>query len=113
MTTGPITIADLTRDGKLLEIGCLGCGRHVYVDASRSGLLEWPPVPEVSARFVCSRCGALNQPTIRSTPGRTTGLLVCYSWVGICTPLGLNRAVRRHAQEAASQLTFGHKRVTL
>ncbi len=58
-----LTIGDLKRDGKLLEIGCLGCGRHIYVDAARAGLPEWLPVPEAAARLVCSQCGALNQPT--------------------------------------------------
>lgn len=62
MITGTVTIADLIRAQKLLEIGCLGCGRHVYVDAARSGLPAWLPVPEASTRLVCSGCGALNQP---------------------------------------------------
>jgi hypothetical protein len=63
LPSGPVTIADLIREGKLLEIGCLGCGRHVYVDAAKSDLPAWLAVPEASKRLVCSVCGALNQPT--------------------------------------------------
>ena len=59
---GPVTIADLTHDGKLLEIGCLGCGRHVYVDAACVGLPNDLPVPNAAARLACSGCGAINQP---------------------------------------------------
>ena len=60
---GPVTIADLTRDGKLLEIGCLGCGRHVYVDAADVRLPNDLSVPNAAARLACSGCGAINQPT--------------------------------------------------
>ena len=62
MASGPVTIADLIRDDKLLEIGCLGCGRHVYVDAAASGLAKCLPVPNAAARLACSQCGAINQP---------------------------------------------------
>ena len=58
----PVTIGDLKRDGKLLEIGCLGCGRHVYVDAASCGLPQSLPVPNAAARLVCSACGARNRP---------------------------------------------------
>jgi hypothetical protein len=79
MASGAVTIADLIRDDKLLEIGCLGCGRHVYVDAAGPGLPEWLPVPDASARLVCSQCGALNQPswhTIYARPdARAPGVL--------------------------------------
>jgi hypothetical protein len=37
-----------------VTIGCLGCGRHVYVDAAKSGFPAWLAVPEVPARLVCS-----------------------------------------------------------
>jgi hypothetical protein len=61
-TAWPLTIADLIREGKLLEIGCLGCGRHVYVDAAGVGLPSDLPVPNAAARLACSGCGAINQP---------------------------------------------------
>jgi len=60
---GPVTIADLIRYGKLLEIGCLGCGRHVYVYAAGVGLPGSLPVPKAAARLACSGCGAINQPS--------------------------------------------------
>lgn len=31
---GPVTIGDLRREGKALEIGCLNCDRDEYVDAN-------------------------------------------------------------------------------
>jgi hypothetical protein len=49
----PVTFADLIRDRKLLEIGCLGCGRHVYVDAAEVGLPYSLPVPSAAARLPC------------------------------------------------------------
>jgi hypothetical protein len=30
--SGPVTIGDLKREGRLLEIGCMACNRHLYVD---------------------------------------------------------------------------------
>jgi hypothetical protein len=60
---GPITIGDLKRSGQLLEIGCLGCGRHLYVNAAGVGLPDNQPVPEVARRLACTGCGAINQPT--------------------------------------------------
>jgi len=32
--TGPVTISDLRRDGKLLEVGCTRCWNVRYVDAA-------------------------------------------------------------------------------
>jgi hypothetical protein len=75
----PVTIADLICDGKLLEIGCLGCGRHVYVEPVTCGLPLWLPVPRAAARLACSGCGAINQDTwhpIYARPdGRVPGVL--------------------------------------
>jgi hypothetical protein len=59
----PVTIADLKRDSKLLEVGCLACGRHLYIDAAGAGLPDELPVPQVAARLTCSGCKAINQPT--------------------------------------------------
>lgn len=58
---GPVTIADLKRDGKLLEIGCMGCNRHVYIDPASIALPDNQPVPTAAARLVCSVCGASNR----------------------------------------------------
>jgi hypothetical protein len=59
--SGPVTIADLKRDGKLLEIGCLACSRHLYVDPASVGLPDHQPVPSAAARLRCSVCGATNR----------------------------------------------------
>ena len=63
MAPGPVTVGDLKRAGKLLEIGCLGCGRHLYVDPAGVDLPDRLPVPQTAARLACSGCGAINQPT--------------------------------------------------
>ncbi len=63
MQSGPVTIADLANSGKLLEIGCLACSRHLFVDPASLGLPPDLPVPNVAGRLACSRCGAINQET--------------------------------------------------
>jgi hypothetical protein len=54
----PVTIGDLIRQGKLLEVHCGACRpeRHIYVDAGSLGLPKRMPVPEVAKHLVCSRC---------------------------------------------------------
>jgi hypothetical protein len=59
----PVTIGDLIKIGKLLEIHCGACrpARHLYIDA---GGLDLPKrVPEVANHLVCSVCGAKNNDT--------------------------------------------------
>jgi hypothetical protein len=70
------TVSDLSRSGKLLEIGCRACSRHIFVAPVSLGLPLSLPVPEPSARLVCSRCGALSRHGIRSGQGSTPGCLV-------------------------------------
>jgi hypothetical protein len=64
--SGPLTIGDLIRDGKLLEVGCLACKRHLYIDPASVGLPHDLAFPHIAGRLKCSRCGAVNTPT--STP---------------------------------------------
>jgi hypothetical protein len=61
----PVTIGDLIREGKLLEIHCSSCRpeRHLYIEASRLDLPKRLPVPEVASHLVCSVCGARNSET--------------------------------------------------
>src|SRR5680860_1282269 len=47
---GLVTIGDLKRSRRLLEIGCRACGRHVYVEAGGVGLSDTLPVSGVGAR---------------------------------------------------------------
>ena len=54
---GPVTIGDLRREGKALEIGFLNCNRHEYVGAKSIKLPNAYPVFRVAARLRCSRCG--------------------------------------------------------
>jgi hypothetical protein len=58
----PVTIGDLIRQGKLLEVHCSNCRpeRHLYIDAESLGLPKRMPVPEVAGHLVCSKCGATN-----------------------------------------------------
>jgi hypothetical protein len=61
----PVTIGDLIRDGKLLEVHCGNCrpARHLYIDASSLDLPKRLPVPEVANHLVCSVCGIKNSDT--------------------------------------------------
>jgi hypothetical protein len=58
----PVTIGDLARDGKLLEVECSACrpSRHLYIEPLSLGLPKRMPVPEVADHLVCSVCGARN-----------------------------------------------------
>jgi hypothetical protein len=61
----PVTIGDLIRDGKLLEVHCGNCrpARHLYIDAESLDLPKRLSVPEVASHLVCSVCGAKNSDT--------------------------------------------------
>jgi hypothetical protein len=69
-TNGPVTIADLSRKGELLEVGCMRCGRHGYFEIERlrrsksNRSPDWLPVPKVRDQLRCSNCGARNRGTI-------------------------------------------------
>lgn len=63
MAFRPVTIGDLKRTGKLLELACMGCARHLYIDPASLPLPDVLPVPETAARLACSQCGAINQET--------------------------------------------------
>jgi hypothetical protein len=61
----PVTIGDLIKSGKLLEVSCSSCrpARHLYIDAGSLDLPKRLPVPEVASHLVCSVCGARNGET--------------------------------------------------
>jgi hypothetical protein len=61
----PVTIGDLIREGKLLEVHCGGWRpeRHLYLDPEILRLHKRMPVPEVARHLVCSICGARNSET--------------------------------------------------
>ena len=61
----PVTIGDLIREGKLLEIHCGNCrpGRHLYLNPEILRLPKRMPVPEVAGHLVCSKCSARNSET--------------------------------------------------
>jgi hypothetical protein len=58
----PVTIEDLIRDGKLLEVHCGNCrpARHLYIDAGSLDLPKRLPVPQIADHLVCCVCGAKN-----------------------------------------------------
>jgi hypothetical protein len=60
----PVTIGDLIKSGKLLEVHCSSCrpARHLYIDAG-SDLPRRLPVPQIADHLVCSSCGARNTDT--------------------------------------------------
>jgi hypothetical protein len=59
---GPVTMGDLRRNGKALEIGCMNCNRHEYVDPHSIKLPDELPVPKVADRLRRTRCGFRNSP---------------------------------------------------
>jgi hypothetical protein len=61
----PVTVGELIREGKLLEVHCGNCrpARHLYIDAGSLDLPKRLPVPEVANHLVCSVCGARNSDT--------------------------------------------------
>jgi hypothetical protein len=58
----PVTVGDLIREGKLLEVHCSSCrpARHLYIAVGSLDLPKRMPVPEVADHLVCSLCGAKN-----------------------------------------------------
>ena len=60
-----MTIGDLIREGKLLEVHCGNCRpeRHLYLNPEILRLPKRMPVPEVARHLVCSKCGARNSET--------------------------------------------------
>src|SRR5262245_5647428 len=58
LTFKPVTIGDLIREGKLLEVHCSSCRpeRHLYIDAGSLDLPKRMPVPDVANHLVCSKC---------------------------------------------------------
>ena len=61
----PVTIGDLIRDGRLLDVHRGNCRpeRHLYLNPEILRLPNRMPVPEVAGHLVCSKCGARNSET--------------------------------------------------
>jgi hypothetical protein len=57
MTTGPVTLDDLHREGRLLWCYCAGCCHEVEVPPLALGLPGDLAVPYVARQLKCSRCG--------------------------------------------------------
>jgi hypothetical protein len=66
----PVTIGDLIREGKLLEVHCGNCRpeRLLYLNPEILCLPKRMSVPQVARHPVCSKCGARNSEPI--TPFR-------------------------------------------
>jgi hypothetical protein len=57
--SGPVTIADLMREEKLLWVYCNDCGRERDVDPKSLAVPATTPVPVLGRRFMkCSSCGS-------------------------------------------------------
>jgi hypothetical protein len=61
----PVTIGDLIKSGRLLEVHCSSCrpALHLYIDARSLDPPKRMPVPEVADHLVCSVYGAKNSDT--------------------------------------------------
>jgi hypothetical protein len=57
MMSGPVTLAALATEGKLVWFYCQACGHEREVPALSLGLPPTMPVADVGKRLVCSRCG--------------------------------------------------------
>jgi hypothetical protein len=59
MRLGPVTLGDLIRDGKLMWVYCISCGRERDVDPTSLALPPGTPVPTLGrSHLKCSGCGA-------------------------------------------------------
>lgn len=58
MRTQPVTLADLSRDDRLMWTYCRDCGREKDLDPSTIPLPGDYPVPLVGKRMKCTRCGS-------------------------------------------------------
>jgi hypothetical protein len=58
-----VTLADLAREGKLVECGCSICGLVSYVKPGDMGLKMNIEVPLIARWHKCSGCGACNTAT--------------------------------------------------
>ena len=56
--TGPVTLADLVREDKLLWVFCRECCRERDVNPATVPLPPETPVPEVGKHMKCSRYGS-------------------------------------------------------
>jgi len=56
--TGPVRLADLIEQRKLLWVYCRDCGRERDLDPAALLLPPDWPVPDVGKRMVCSACGS-------------------------------------------------------
>jgi Trypsin-like peptidase domain len=70
-----VTIGDLIREGKLLEVHCGNCRpeRHLYLNPEILRLPKRTSVPEVAGHLVCSKCGARNRETFNPIWARPKG----------------------------------------
>ncbi len=57
-----VTIGDLRRGRRLLEISCMNCAHVFHVDPSESDLPDDLPVRQAASRVKCSVCGSKNTP---------------------------------------------------
>lgn len=57
VTSGPVTIGNLRKDGKLLEVGCTRCWNVQYLDPRKLPFGDHVAVPTAYQRMKCSRCG--------------------------------------------------------
>ena len=57
--TGPVTLADLSREGRKMWTYCTECGRERDLDPGSLPLPPGTPVPGLGRRFMkCSACGS-------------------------------------------------------
>lgn len=58
MPSGPVRLADLIAEGKLMWCYCCACGHERDLDPSTLPLPATTPVPDARYSMRCTRCGA-------------------------------------------------------
>lgn len=73
--TGPVTLADLVRDDKLLWVYCCDCGHERDVNPAMVALPAETPVPTIGKHMKCSVCGSRKINTMPELyPGGTVAM---------------------------------------
>ena len=96
------TLADLSRNERMLEVGCKSCQRHLFIRPSSLKLPQRTPIAEVASHLNCSQCGAKN--TDLHTPIWSRSSDTQYSEQTIAT-----RVLPRSAKDAVTRTPYGFR----
>lgn len=55
-----VNLYELSTTGKVIELGCLQCGLHLFIDAAKIGAPMVTEFPALSQLLKCPQCKAVN-----------------------------------------------------